>query len=192
MRSRRDNLKTAAVISSMIVFVGLRAYAGEEGSATGPAGSGFTMHLSKITALKKETDELEEKIKKLIEEKREANDEQSVRNLTNEINEKFRELEASNEKLEAEEVQVRFHYPEQTEKLERKYVRFKKKTLKDLESEAGIDGRLDRIHEHVLATFPVPELEKAKEAPPKINPIFIRKPASLDENEAPEKIILTK
>lgn len=190
MRSRKDNLKAALVIAMMIV--GARAEAGEEAASTAPGGSGFTMHVAKMTSLKKETEELEEKIKKLIEEKRESTDEQAVRNMTNEINETYRDLETASDKLEAEEVLVRFHYPEQTEKLERKYVRFKKKTLKDLESEAGIDGRLDRIHEHVLATFPVPELEKAKEAPPKISPIFIRKPASIEESDVPEKIILSK
>lgn len=191
MRSRKDIiLKIFAAVLSMATAS--HALAGEEGGGTGPGGSGFTAHLTKISALKKETEELEEQIKKLIEEKRETQDEAAVRSMTQEISEKYRALETASDKLEAETVEVRFHYPEEAEKLDRKYVRFKKKSLKELEGEAGIDGRLDRIRQHVLATFPVPELEKAKEEAPKINPIFLRKPASVEDDDVPEKIVLKK
>ena len=191
MQSRKgSSLKLGVVIVSMMLTTHARA--NEEAAATGPGGSGFTLHVSKIANLKKETDELEEQIKKLIEEKREAHDETAVRNMTLEIAEKYRSLEEASDKLEEEQVQVRFHYPEQTQALERKYVRFKKKSMKDLEAEAGIDGRLDRIRDHVLATFPVPEIDAKKNAPPNINPVFLRKPASVDDEDVPEKIILKK
>jgi hypothetical protein len=188
MRSRKDKLKAVTIM--LIVLLSLSAHAGE-GESTAPGGGGFTGHLAKIAALKRETEELESATKKLIEEKREADGETAVRSLTLEIAEKYKALKESGSKLEAETTLVRFHYPEQAEDLDRKYVRFKTKSLKDLESEVGIDGRLDRIHAHVLATFPVPEIEKAKTEAPKINPIFIRKPASL-EDDVPEKITLTK
>lgn len=190
MQSRKDKLKALVVVIVMMMSVNVRA--AEEASGTGPGGSGFNAHMTKISALKRETEELEEQIKKLIEEKREAHDVKTVRAMTLEIAEKFRELETASDKLETETVQVRFHYPEQAEKLERKYVRFKKKSLKDLESEAGIDGKLDRVREHVLATFPVPEIEKQKTEAPKVNPFFIRAPASVEDEDVPEKIVLTK
>jgi hypothetical protein len=187
MLSRKDQLKALVVV--IVVMMSMNARAAE--SSASPAGSGFVGHMTKISALKRETEELEEQIKHLIEEKRQAHDDKIVRTLTLEIAEKFRALETASEKLENENVQVRFHYPEQAEKLDRKYVRFKKKSLKDLESEAGIDGKLDRVREHVLATFPVPEIEKQKTEAPKVSPLFIRAPASI-EDDVPEKIVLTK
>jgi hypothetical protein len=201
MRSRKDRFKrasssalgTAALIAAVVASTAYssRAFANEEAASTAPGGSGFTAHVAKMTALKKETEELEEQIKKLVEEKRETDDDAAVRSMTLEIAEKYKALELAGEKLEAETVLVRFHYPEQADQLDRKYVRFKTKSLKDLENEAGIDGKLDRVHERVLATFPVPEIEKAKNSPPKVSPFFIRKPASLEE-DVPEKIILKK
>ena len=187
MRSRRDHLK--AIFVAVALTMSATAHAAEEGAS--PNGTGFSAHMSKISALKRETDELEEQIKRVIEEKREASDEKAVRAMTLEIAEKYRALETASEKLEAETALVRFHYPEQSEKLDRKYVRFKKKSLKDLESEAGIDAKLDRIRDHVLATFPVPEIEKQKTEAPKVSPLFIRAPASV-EDDVPEKIVLKK
>jgi hypothetical protein len=197
MRSRKDIKANAffAIIfaAGVLTLVSSNSFAGEaEGASTAPGGGGFSGHLSKISALKHETEDLEAETKHLIEEKREADDDAKVRALTLEIAEKYKSLKEAGEKLEAETTLVRFHFPEQAENLARKYVRFKTKSLKDLESEAGIDGRLDRVHEHVLATFPVPELEKAKNEAPKINPIFIRKPASLEDQDVPDQIVLKK
>jgi hypothetical protein len=190
MRSHKDSLKFAAAL--IVLTISMHAYANEEAASSGPAGSGFIARMTKISALKRETEDLEEQIKHLIEEKRESHDEKAVRTMTVEIAEKYRALETASEKLEAETVQVRFHYPEQAEKIDRKYVRFKKKSMKELESEAGIDGKLDRIRERVLATFPVPEIEKAKTEAPKISPLVVRQPASVEDSDVPEKIVLKK
>ncbi len=194
MRSRKVSLSFVVVI---VLMMSISARANEHGGGGGEsAGSSggnpeFTAHMTKISALSRETQELEEQIKHIIAEKRETTDEKTVRTMTLEIAEKYRALEEASKKLEAETVQVRFHFPEQAQSLDRKYVRYNKKSLKDLESEAGIDGKLDRIKERVLATFPVPEIEKEKTAPPKISPLFIRTPASVDE-DVPEKIVLKK
>lgn len=196
MRSRRD-IKASAlfaiiVIAGAVTLMPLRVSAGEGEAATSPNGSGFTGHMVKISTLKHETEDLEAATKHLIEEKREAEGDAQVRTLTLEIAEKYKSLKEAGEKLESETTLVRFHFPEQAATLDRKYVRFKTKSLNDLESEAGIDGRLDRIHRHVIATFPIAELEKAKVEAPKINAFFIRKPASLDDDNSPEKIVLSK
>lgn len=170
--------------------------AAEEGAAEGGGGgggkNGFSAHLAKMTALQRETEELEEQIKKLVAEKREADDETQVRNMTNEIAQKYKTLTETGKKFEDEANLIRFKFPEQADKLERKYIRFTSKSLKQIEGEVGIDAKLDKIHEQVLATFPVPEIEAAKKAPPKISPIFLRKPASVDDEDVPEKIVLTK
>lgn len=149
-------------------------------------------HLSKIPALKRDVEGLEGEIKHLIHEKRESHNEEDVKNLTHEIAEKYKSLRETGEKLEAETEHVRFKHPEQADTLDRQYVRYKTKTLGEIEGEVGIDGKLDRIRTHVLATFPVPPEAEEKSVEPKVNPFFIRAPASAEDQDAPEKIILKK
>lgn len=200
MRFRKGSLTLSALTIVGAVACGLvisvasnEARAEEEAKSSAPGGSGYTLHLAKMTQLKKESDDLEEEIKKLVAEKREADDDAQVRQMTNEIAEKYKALKTAGDKLEEEANLVRFRYPEESGDLDRKYVRFKTKSLKDIEGEVGIDGKLDHIRNHVLAIYPVPELEAKKNAPPKVNPIFVRKPASEDANQdVPEKIILSK
>lgn len=188
MRSRKDlhrNARKAALTALATVFLG--SFVGSTALA-GP----WAEHMQKIPALKRQTEDLEGEIKHLIEEKRETDDDAKVRQLTLEIAEKYKALREAGEKLEAETTHVRFKHPEQASQLDRKYVRFKVKSMRDLESEVGIDGRLDRIKKQVMEIFPIPHAETAKSEEPKISP-YLRKPASVEvDDDVPEKIVLKK
>lgn len=150
-------------------------------------------HLAKIQKLKSEIDALEGEIKHMIHEKRGSHVESSVREITEEIAAKYKTLKEASDKLEEETTHIRFKHPEQADQLDRKYARHHLKSIDDLESEVGIDGRLDRIKRRVAETFPTPQQKRAEVEGPRINPFFVRKPASLEEeDEAPEKIVLKK
>lgn len=148
-------------------------------------------HLAKISKLKTEVDALESEIKHMIHEKRESHIESEVREITVSIAEKYKTLKESADKLDEETAHIRFKHPEQADKLDRKYTR-RAKTLDDLESEVGIDGRLDRIKRKVAATFPTPEQKREATEAPKINPFFVRLPASIEDDDSQEKITLKK
>ena len=148
-------------------------------------------HLAKISKLKSEVDALESEIKHMIHEKHESHVESQVREITVSIAEKYKTLKEAADKLEEETTHIRFKHPEQADKLDRKYTR-RAKSLDDLESEVGIDGRLDRIKRKVAATFPTPELKRQMTEAPKINPFFLRTPASLEDDDTQKKIVLKK
>jgi hypothetical protein len=196
MRSRRQTDSTVSAkangfrkgLSWFAIFACVALSFASSSAHAGP----WSQHLMAISKLKAEVDALEGEIKHMIHERRESHVESEVRELTVSIAEKYKALKESSDKLEEETTHIRFKHPEQADQLDRKYTRHHLKSLDDLASEVGIDGRLDRIKRKVAATFPTPEQKRAETEPPKINPFF-RKPASLEEDsEAPEKIVLKK
>jgi hypothetical protein len=52
------------------------------------------------------------------------------------------------------------------------------KTVHDMETEIGMDGRLDRLKAHVLQIFPLSERSLSAEFRPKVSPL-LRRPASV-------------
>ncbi len=197
MRSRKQILKQlragltpARVAFARSVLVVLVALLPQSFAHAGP----WPEHLAKISKLKSEVDALEGEIKHMIHEKREMHVDSEVRALTEEIATKYKSLKEASDKLEEETTHIRFKHPEQADQLDRKYTRHHLKSIDDLESEVGIDGRLDRIKRRVEATFPTPEQKRALTEAPKINPFFVRKPASLEDgdDDTPDKIVLKK
>jgi DNA-binding MarR family transcriptional regulator len=149
-------------------------------------------HVNKATALSRQIDANETEIRKLIEEKQHTKDPEALRGILHELTEKHKELAEQVKKYETERLHMRFKHPDRDLKEVRQYTRHKLKSLQELEDEAGLDGRLDRVKARVLVTFPVPQVKKPEL---KIPPEFrtnLRKPASLaDENgEEPERVIL--
>lgn len=151
-------------------------------------------HVAKLSKLKGEVDALESEVKHMIHEKRESHVESEVRELTLSIAKQYKKLQEVSKELEDETAHIRFKHPEQAETLERKYSRFKLKSLDDLASESGIDGRLDRIKRKVAQTFPNAEQVRQAVNPPRISPL-LRMPASVDadtEDADLERITLKK
>lgn len=183
MRSHKLTLKltlTAAAVVVVSLFTSV-SKAGE-----------WPAHLAKISKYKSETTSLEGEVKHLLEAKKHAHSEGEVRELTLQIADRYKALKTAAEKLETEVTHVRFKHPEQADQLERKYTRYQMKSLDDLASEVGIDGRLDRIKRQVAEIFPTGEAKVAEKPAPKVSPL-LRMPASVVVDEdAPEKIVLKK
>ncbi|MGE3973670.1 MAG: hypothetical protein AB7F59_04000 [Bdellovibrionales bacterium] len=84
-----------------------------------------------------------------------------------EITREHKELIALYKEFDDEKEHVRFNHPDQGQKIERKYSRFKVKTLDAFEGEGGIDGKLSRVKSKALKKFgekaPVIEPEEPTE-----------------------------
>ncbi|MEK7356566.1 MAG: hypothetical protein AAB250_08960, partial [Bdellovibrionota bacterium] len=114
----------------------------------------------------------------------------AVKRLVDQIAENYKKLKKASKDHEALWLHIRFKHPEQAQTLDKRYTRFKLKSLEDMEAEVGIDGRLDRVKSRVMATFPAPELVEEKKDDSKVHPFF-RRPASVDD-DAIEEIKLSK
>lgn len=180
MRSLRSRV-LEVVISGLVIGHGATAFAGK-----------WAEHAANLNTLSAKLAHGEEEIKKLIEHKQHTDNPEELREIVNQIASKHKELEEVSRDYEKERLHVRFQHPDRAETGERKYERFTLKSVKEIENEMGMDGRLDRIKSRVLSTFPVPEVPKKQAAEaPKIQPF--RKPAShASDEEAPERIRLVK
>ena len=186
----RSHNRTPSKFTTVVRFVGVVFVLGLFISSTAVAGS-FTDDRTKFNAQAREMLNLEAEIHGLIEEKHHTDDHGKLKEIIDNIADRYRELSKLAEEHDKLSVHIRFKYPEQADKIEGlRYSRSKLQTLEQMESEVGIDGRLDRVKAKVLATFPAPEIEKPAPPEPKIHPFF-RKPASVDE-DAPEEIKLVK
>jgi hypothetical protein len=148
-------------------------------------------HDAKLSGQKRQLEGLESEIRELIEHKQHENDPKHVQEMTKEIAAKHKELEKVSQEYEEVRLHVRFHHPDRNEPLERKYLRYKFKSLKQMEDELGIDGQLDRMKSRVAETFPAPKAE------PKKNPLQtgaagLRRPASENDGDGFEKVKLVK
>jgi hypothetical protein len=133
---------------------------------------------------------LENEIKELIHQKKKTDDQAELKQIIDSLASKHAAyVKAVNEFREID-LHVRFKHPDQYEEQQaaeqalaeasgRRYVNVQAKSLEELASEVGIDGRLERIKSKVVTTFPIAEKYKPTKGPPKIHPHF-RKPASLE------------
>jgi hypothetical protein len=145
---------------------------------------------AKLQGYDREVDELQERIHHLVAQKKHSDEKNVIKDLVDQIAESYKRLQKVTGDREKLWLHIRFKHPEQATSIEKRYTRFKLKSLEDMEAEVGIDGRLDRIKARVMATFPAPEAVKEQKDDTKVHP-FYRTPASVDE-DAPEEIKLVK
>jgi DNA-binding MarR family transcriptional regulator len=164
----------------LAVLISMPAFAGNWGE-----------HETKLALLRQRVKDAETETMHLIEEKRNTHDQAAVKQIIEQIGISHEAFTKAAKQLEAEELHVRFKHPEHAEKADVKYTRRHTKSLDDMEAEVGLDGRLDKIKAQVLSTFPVPKLLEASHVDAKLLPM-LRKPASVEDEDAPEKITLVK
>lgn len=146
-------------------------------------------HLTRLALLSKQIETKEEEIHKLISAKSQSHDHRQVAELIRTIADAHKDLVEVSREYEEERRHVRFEHPERNAKLERVYSRHQVKSLREMEVEFGLDGRLDRLKARVLATFPLPaQAPKAEET----KRIYKRTPASASDEELPERIYLKR
>lgn len=157
------------------------------------ADGNYQDHETKRLTLEREVEALEQEMKGLIHHQHQAHGNDEVKRIVDTLAATHKKYSKTLKDYEELRLHVRFKHPDEADQSERNYRRFTVKSLKELESEVGLDGRLDRIKQRVLATFPIPQLEKEKEPEPKVHPFF-RKPASETgaEDESHERIKLVK
>ncbi len=145
----------------------------------------ITSHLGQLG---KQVETYENEIRALIQKKKHTNDEKEIAAIIVQLGEQQKLLEKVSKTYEQERQESRFEYPERNDQLDRTYVRHELKTLDDFEHEKSLDSQLDEIREHVLAIFPLPAKPQA------VNQDLhgYRKPASIEDDDAPEEIHLIK
>lgn len=112
--------------------------------------------------------EKEKKITEIIEEKNKEKDEVKLKGHLHEIQKEHKELEKLYKDLEEEKRHVRFEHPDQGVEVERKYLAYKIRSIEDMESEVGTDGKLGRLKAKVLKKYggplSVPTETKSKDS----------------------------
>jgi hypothetical protein len=85
------------------------------------------------------------------------------------------------------ELHIRFRHPDRHDESARQYQAVRLKSLEEIRTSFGIDGRLDRIKKQVEVVLPVPkDNQPAQRAPASIVP------PRTDEEDLPEQIHLVK
>jgi hypothetical protein len=108
-------------------------------------------------SLKASVEKIREKEKKIVEIVKQKNllppDSPKAKPILEELTKEHKELSEFYKDFETEKQHVRFEHPEQGLKVERKYLRYKVKTIEDFENEVGIDGKLSRLKSKTMKKF---------------------------------------
>ena len=147
----------------------------------------WSEHAARLPAFAKKLEDLEKETKELLEQKKAAEEPAALRDIIKQLSEKEKAMAEAAKAYESERLHIRFKHPDRADVIERQYVHYKLKSLDELESEIGIDGRLDRLKAKVLATFPLPP-----KAPDAAKLADKRGPASVENEDAPEIVHLRK
>jgi hypothetical protein len=173
-RFHKTKFFIAASFSAAIVFLSLNsAHAGE-----------WREHEAHLMAFVTKIGGLQKEINQMIEERSKAGGEERQK-IDDSLVKKWADLKKTNDDMEAEKLHIRFKHPEKGDAAERKYSHFQIKSLSEMESDMGIDGRLDRIKKKVEAKF------DAKPEPSRRELEDERKPASTKQPNT-DRITLKK
>ena len=116
----------------------------------------FSDDIAKLGGLTKQIEGDEKEIQELIERKKTAEEKSSIDEIVKDLVKKHADLTKVSQEYEQLRLHIRFKHPEKNETVEHKYVHYKLKTLTEMESSFGLDGRLDRTKTKVMTIFPVP------------------------------------
>lgn len=119
----------------------------------------WAYHSTHLPGLVSQIKMLEKSISELVEQKKKTEDPAALKGLLESIKSSYAELQKVSSAYETERRHVRFKHPEENDDSERKYPRYHLKSLSDLESQVGLEARLDHVKARVLAIYPVPKSE---------------------------------
>ena len=151
------------------------------------SGHRWSEHESHLTSFMARIRTLEKEISDMIESKHHVENSEKVRLLTQQIAFKHSDLAKVVKDYEAERLHVRFQHPDRDQELEREYSAHHLKSIDEIETAFGIDGRLDRVKRQVGVVFPVvdPNAEAKLRQPASVVPLK-------EESDMPESIHLVK
>lgn len=119
-----------------------------------PKACRYSEHESRLTSLTARIRSFEKEISDMIDAKKHLEHAEKIRDLTQQITFKHLDLAKAVREYESERLHMRFQHPDRDMEGTREYPRQTLKSLKDLEQAFGLDGRLDRIKNHVGVVFP--------------------------------------
>lgn len=155
MRLRKLNRikwSVRAVVALFLIFIPV---------STVVAGD-WQFHLTNLTMRQSKIRALESEVRELLHHKKETEDPVQLKVIADEIAAKYAELAKVSKEFRDEYAHVRFKHPDRGDDDERKYSRYQLKTLEQLETESGLDGKLDHIKKKVADTFGAPASEDKK------------------------------
>jgi hypothetical protein len=178
MRSRRW-IRSKGLLVAALVSATISAFADGK----------FNEHESSLTLIATKMAKLESEINELIARKRHTSDAEALKPIISEMTAKHLELTKMSEQYVDEKRHIRFKHPEKHDSAERKYTRYRLRSLSEMETEIGLEGKLDRMKKRLTSIY---RTEFKKDLPPEQEEQK-RKPAS-DEEPAitEEKLILKK
>ncbi|MCM2280452.1 MAG: hypothetical protein NDI61_01240 [Bdellovibrionaceae bacterium] len=150
-------------------------------------------HQSSMGGKQSKMKSLEAEIEGLIHEKKATEDPEAVRVIVSSMAQKHEELETVAQEYRKEFLHIRFQHPEQGDHSERQYPRYRLKSLTEMESEFGIDAKLDRVRNKMRAVFGSHERRIDAKTDEPQGPESSRAPAQAPSPpEASERIRLSK
>lgn len=153
----------------------------------GPTKCRWSEHQSRLTSYTAKIRSFEKEISDMIEVKHHTEKPEALKTLTQQIVFKHADLAKVVRDYETERLHVRFQHPDRDRERERQYPSQRLKSLDEIETAFGIDGRLDRIKKQVEIVLPsrdpVPAAERGVASEPG---------APADDEDKPERIHLVK
>jgi hypothetical protein len=122
----------------------------------------WLVHQTNMNMYDKQIADLNDAIHHLIEEKRKTDEPSELRVITQAMADKHKEIQKIDKDRQKEILHMRFQHPEKGESAKREYTRGKIKSLDEMESEFGLDAKLNRIQVRIRKTFGTEKLETEK------------------------------
>ncbi len=113
----------------------------------------WRLHQSSMSVFDQDIKKLNEEINGLIEDKRKTDEPSELRVITQAMADKHKAIQKLDKDRQKEYLHMRFQHPEKGEQQKREYSREKIKSLEEMESEFGLDARLNRIQAKIRKTF---------------------------------------
>lgn len=152
----------------------------------------WSYHAGRLASLSTQIKGVERSILDMIDQKNKTEDPEQVKDLLESLTSQYGELKRLSKEYEEERLHIRFKHPDRNEAADRQYVRYRLKTLEEMEHAMGLEGRLDRIKARVTVIFPAPPRSQPAPEPSKARLDLLRGPASIEESELPERVRLVK
>lgn len=156
MRSRKLNL-TQAKPMHLALFI-LFALFGNSSALADP----WQQHEQRLSAYRSKLNGLEKEVKELIEHRQHAKKSDEIQGIITQLVAKHKELQTMAKDQREELLHVRFKHPEKGDLAERKYQRYFVKSLEDMESEVGLDGKLDQAKRKMQTQYGIEQSTKDK------------------------------
>lgn len=123
-------------------------------------GGSWNEHMNNINSMLGRMRTDEEEIKKLVEEKAQAKSKEQLNEILKQIVERYKNLQETHKRFEEERHHVRFEHPEKGDEVERRYRPFRLRTIDQMETEVGLEKKLDRFKAKVETVYKSPDQKK--------------------------------